>query len=57
MAEKTHYIASDVTIMGPGTSGPDEPIERTSIDFTVNVYAWGEEDGGEVVFPSVEQEG
>ena len=56
MVGKTHYVASDVIIMGPGTEGPDEAIERTSIDFTVNVYGWGEEDGGEVVFPSVEGE-
>lgn len=54
MVGKTHYIAEDVVIMGPGSVGPDEPIDRTSIDFTVNVYAWGEENQGTVVFPSVD---
>ena len=54
MVEKTHYVAENVIIMGPGTPGPDEGIDRTSIDFTVNVYGWGEYDHGEYVFPTVE---
>lgn len=56
MEGKTHYVAEDVVIMGPGTPGPDEGIDRTSIDFTVNVYGWGEENRGTFVFPSVDDE-
>ena len=51
MSGKTHYVVSNVTIMGPGTEGPDEGIDRTSVSFTVNVYQWGEENHGEQHFP------
>lgn len=55
MVGKTHYVAEDVVIMGPGTPGPDEGMDRTTIDFTVNVYGWGEENQGTFVFPSVDE--
>lgn len=51
MAGKTHYVVSNVVIMGPGTEGPDEGIDRTAVSFTVNVYQWGEENHGEQHFP------
>ena len=41
-----HYRIDDVTILGPGSQGPDYPVTRSEVTFTVSVAPWGEEHVG-----------
>lgn len=39
-----HYMVDNIVIKGPGTTGPDMKIERTSLDFCVQIHEWMESD-------------
>lgn len=49
MACNTHYIVRTLTIRGPGSDGPDKPVRREEIDYSVTVVPW-EDDYVPVVF-------
>ena len=40
MACNTHYVINRLTVKGPGSQGPDWPVERDDIQFTVSVEPW-----------------
>ena len=46
MTCNTHYLINRLTVKGPGSQGPDWPVERDDVQFTVTVQPWVE---GEVV--------
>lgn len=37
-----HYLINSLTVKGPGSAGPDYPVEREDIRFTVTVLPWDE---------------
>ena len=39
-----HYLIRRLTVKGPGSQGPDWPVEREDIRFTVLVEPWGSEE-------------
>lgn len=41
MRRNTTYRINTVIITGPGTSHPDTPIDRTSIESTITITPWG----------------
>ena len=38
-----HYRIDEMTILGPGSQGPDYPVTRSEATFSVSVVPWGEE--------------
>lgn len=38
----THYVIRSLILKGPGSAGPDRPVERDDVRFTVTVEPWGE---------------
>ena len=40
MVCNTHYVINRLTVKGPGSQGPDWPVERDDIQFTVTVEPW-----------------
>ena len=38
----THYVANTVTLNGPGAPGPDMPIVRVPIDFSIEIMPWND---------------
>lgn len=51
MQPNTHYILDKFTIMGPGAEGPDYPVQRNNVSFTVEVRPWTLGEPVDVVFP------
>ena len=41
-----HYVIDGMTINGPGSQGPDYPVTRSGLSFSVSVSPWGEESVG-----------
>lgn len=39
-----HYVVNELIINGPGAVGPDYPVLRSDISFSVSVSEWDEED-------------
>ncbi len=50
MTRNGHYQIAEVVIKGPGTLSIDMGIDRTVVDFTCHVKAWGSNES-ELVFP------
>lgn len=46
MQGNTHYLIRSLTVTGPGSKGPDWPVERDDVRFSVSVVPWVD---GEVV--------
>lgn len=46
MACNRHYIIRSLTLTGPGSSGPDKPVERDDVRYSVAVESW---EDGEVI--------
>lgn len=40
MLPNRHYLIRKLTVTGPGSAGPDYPVERSDIRFTVMVVDW-----------------
>ena len=40
MMRNTHYVVNNLRISGPGSIGPDWPVEREDMTFTVNINRW-----------------
>jgi len=55
MVGKTHYVVSNIVVMGPGAPGPDEPIDRELVSFDVKVTGWSESDRGTLPFSPFEE--
>lgn len=51
MQGNTHYVVTDLTIMGPGTASPDMGVDRTTVMFQVSVAAWDTNEIDDVEFP------
>lgn len=43
MESNKFYHITNVTLIGPGSSSPDIPVERQSITYTIEVNPWGSE--------------
>jgi hypothetical protein len=41
MEVNTHYQLSGLTLLGPGSEGPDIPVSRAEAVFSVSVEPWG----------------
>ena len=39
-----HYLIRKLTVKGPGSKGPDWPVEREDVQFSVLVQPWGSEE-------------
>ena len=39
-----HYLIRKMEVMGPGSQGPDYPVERNDVVFTLEVLPWGDEE-------------
>ena len=39
-----HYLIRRMEVMGPGSQGPDYPVERDDVVFTLEVLPWGDEE-------------
>lgn len=46
MQGNTHYLIRSLTVTGPGSQGPDWPVERDDVRFSVSVVPWVD---GEIV--------
>ena len=51
MEGNTHYVVSELAVKGPGTLRPDMRMERTNIEFKINIVPWGENTIDGVEFP------
>ena len=43
MACNVHYVINSLTVMGPGSQGPDYPVVREDVNFTLFVMPWSDE--------------
>lgn len=42
MARNTHYRVNSLTVTGPGAAGPDFPVTRDDVQFSVEIVPWSD---------------